>query len=129
MKRVVTLSLAVLVLAALAAAGSITLDVKEQTLGNGMKILVIPNPGVPRVVGHVYYKVGSINERPGITGIAHVHEHMMFKGTKMMGVTDFEKDAALDRRIDEVMDQIYREKYWKPDGDPAKIVELQKKSR
>ncbi|HNT33267.1 MAG TPA: insulinase family protein, partial [Candidatus Aminicenantes bacterium] len=69
MKRVLTLSLAVLVLAALAAAGSITLDVKEQTLGNGMKILVIPNPGVPRVVGHVYYKVGSINERPGITGI------------------------------------------------------------
>jgi len=128
MKRVLTLSLAGLVLAALAAAGPITLDVKEQTLGNGMKILVIPNPGVPRVVCHVYYKVGSINERPGITGIAHVHEHMMFKGTKMMGVTDFEKDAALDRRIDEVMDQIYREKYWKPDGDPAKIVELQKKA-
>ncbi|HPN17847.1 MAG TPA: insulinase family protein, partial [Candidatus Aminicenantes bacterium] len=69
MKRVLTLSLAGLVLAALAAAGPITLDVKEQTLGNGMKILVIPNPGVPRVVCHVYYKVGSINERPGITGI------------------------------------------------------------
>ncbi len=87
-----------------------------------MKILVIPNPGVPRVVGHVYYKVGSINERP-TSGIAHVHEHMMFRGKQMMGGTDFEKDAALDRRIDEVMDQIYREKYWKPDRRiRAKIV-------
>ena len=52
----------------------------------------------------------------------------MFKGTKMMGVTDFDKDAAIDRQIDDVMDQIYREKYWKADGgDKAKIAALQKK--
>ena len=128
MKRILTLSLAVLALAAFVSAGAITLDVKEHTLGNGMKILMIPKPGVPRVVCHVYYKVGSINENPGITGMAHVHEHLMFKGTKMMGVTDFEKDAVLDRQIDEVMSRIYREKYWKSDGDPARIAELQKKA-
>jgi len=128
MKRFLTLSLAVLVLAAFVAAGEITLNVKEHTLGNGMKILMIPKPGVPRVVCHIYYNVGSINERPGITGSAHIHEHLMFKGTRIMGVTDVEKDAAVDRQIDEVMDQIYREKYWKTNGDPAKIAALQKKA-
>lgn len=104
----------------------VKLEVKEHVLNNGMKILMIPKPGVPRVVCHVYYKVGSINERPGITGIAHVHEHMMFKGTKIMGVTDFEADDAINKKIDELMDKIYREKYWKKNGDQQKIAEWQR---
>jgi predicted Zn-dependent peptidase len=109
-------------IAGLAISAEITLDVREHVLANGMKILMIPKPGVPRVVCHVYFKAGSINEWPGVTGIAHVHEHMMFKGTRVMGVTDFEKDSAIDRRIDELMDKIYREMYWTPDGgDKAKI--------
>lgn len=128
MRRFSTLVLALLTLAGFAAAaGTLTLDVQEHVLGNGMKILMIPRPGVPRVVCHVYYKVGSINERPGITGIAHVHEHMMFKGTRVMGVTDFAKDAETDRAIDALMGQIYREKYWKADGgDAARIAQWQK---
>jgi predicted Zn-dependent peptidase len=129
MKRFFLAALALLVFTGLAASGAVKLDVKEHVLGNGMKILMIPKPGVPRVVCHIYFKVGSINERSGITGIAHVHEHMMFKGTEMMGVTDFAKDQAIDRKIDEVMDQIYREKYWKADGgDKAKLAELQKQA-
>jgi predicted Zn-dependent peptidase len=110
-----------------ALAAEVSLDVKEHVLPNGMKILMIQRPGVPRVVCHVYFKVGSINERPGITGIAHVHEHMMFKGTKMMGVTDFAADAALDRQIDELMGKIYHEKFWKSDGgDKQQIAQWQK---
>ncbi|HUU38406.1 MAG TPA: pitrilysin family protein [Candidatus Desulfaltia sp.] len=111
----------------LVVATEVTLDVKEHVLDNGLKILMIQKPGVPRVVCHVYFKVGSINERPGITGIAHLHEHMMFKGTKQMGVNDFEADAALDRRIDELMDKIYRQKFWEPEGgDRDKIAQWQK---
>ena len=116
MKRILALSAVLAVLAVAASAAEITLDVKEHVLANGMKILMIPKAGVPRVVCHVYFKVGSINERPGITGSAHVHEHLMFKGTKVMGVTDADKDAALDREIDGLMDQIYRERFWKADG-------------
>jgi len=108
------------------ASAEIKLEVKEHILANGMRILMIPKPGGPRLVCHIYYKVGSINERPGITGIAHIHEHMMFKGTKMMGVTDFEADDALNRQIDELMGKIYREKYWERDGDQQKIAEWQK---
>jgi len=91
----------------------VQLEVKEHVLPNGMKILMIPKPGVPRVVCHIYYKAGSINESPGTTGSAHIHEHLMFKGTRLMGVTDFAADEALNRQIDELMSKIYREKYWK----------------
>jgi predicted Zn-dependent peptidase len=129
MKRTWIGILVFVLLAFSAFSAEVTLDVKEHVLANGMKILMIKTPGVPRVVCHIYYKAGSINERPGITGIAHVHEHMMFKGTKMMGVTDFEADAAMDRRIDELMGKIYREKYWESDGgDQDKIAAWQKEA-
>jgi len=125
-KRILVLVTAALVLSAFALAGGVTLDVKEHILKNGMKILMIPKPGVPRVVCHIYFQVGSINERPGITGSAHVHEHLMFKGTEVMGVTDYGKDSEIDRKVDALMDRIYREKYWKADGDAAKIAGWQK---
>ncbi len=125
-KRIVVLVAAAFMLAALVRAAGVTLDVKEHVLQNGMKILMIPKPGVPRVVCHIYFKVGSINERPGITGSAHVHEHLMFKGTEVMGVTDYAKDTGIDRQIDALMDRIYREKYWRTDGDAAKIAAWQK---
>jgi predicted Zn-dependent peptidase len=127
MKRVLLFAAVFLGIMSLLVAAEVRLDVKEHVLPNGMKILMIQKPGVPRVVCHIYFKVGSINERPGITGIAHIHEHMMFKGTKLMGVTDFEADAAIDRKIDGLMDKIYREKYWKADGgDQEAIARWQK---
>jgi len=127
MKRTLVLLFTLLAFASLIIAAEVELDVKEHVLSNGLKILMLQKPGVPRVVCHIYYKVGSINERPGITGLAHLHEHMMFKGTKIMGITDFEKDDALNKKIDELMDKIYREKFWKADGgDKQKIAQWQK---
>jgi len=124
MKRFLIFLFTLLAFVSLVAAAEIQLTVKEHVLPNGMKILMIPKPGVPRVVCHIYFKVGSINERPGITGLAHIHEHMMFKGTKMMGVTDYTKDAEIDKKIDELMDKVYREKYWNADGgDKAKLAQ------
>ncbi len=129
MRRTWLFAFVFLLTVALVSSAEVTLNVQEHVLPNGLKILMIQNPGVPRVVCHVYFKVGSINERPGITGIAHLHEHMMFKGTKLMGVTDFEADAALDRQIDELMGEIYREKYWNADGgDKDKVAQWQKKA-
>jgi predicted Zn-dependent peptidase len=127
-KKLMTVFLTGFFLLVLAGPGraQVQLEVKEHVLPNGMKILMIPKPGVPRVVCHIYYKVGSINERPGTTGSAHIHEHLMFKGTKMMGVTDYAADEALNRQIDDLMNKIYREKYWKRDGDQAKIADWQK---
>lgn len=128
MKRYLGFLVSILVLISLSFSGEFKLDVKEHVLPNGMKILMIQKPGAPRVVCHIYYKVGSINERPGITGLAHLQEHMNFKGTKMMGVKDYEKDSEIDRKIDELMEKIYREKYWKTDGDKEKIAQWQKEA-
>lgn len=126
MKRIFILFFALTLLLSPVMATDIQLDVKEHTLANGLKILMIQKSDIPRVVCHIYYKVGSINEKPGITGIAHLHEHMMFKGTRLMGVTDFDKQADINNRIDELMQKIYREKFWNADGgDKEKIAQWQ----
>jgi predicted Zn-dependent peptidase len=54
-------------------------------------------------------KVGSSNERPGITGLAHLFEHMMFKGTKAVGTKDAERDAELNALQDKVQGEIRSE--------------------
>lgn len=119
--------LLVLLIQPRAASQSLNLEdwVQEHTLDNGLKILLVERHEVPRVVCHIYYKVGSAYEHPGITGISHFLEHMMFKGTRMMGVTDFEADDALNGKIDALMDKIYEEKFRKRNGDPEKVKSWQ----
>ncbi len=56
-------------------------EVQAFQLGNGMKVIVIENHRAPVVVSQVWYKVGGSYEHDGITGVSHVLEHMMFKGT------------------------------------------------
>lgn len=56
--------------------------IQEYTLDNGLKLIVRPDHRAPVVVSQVWYKVGSSYEHPGITGISHVLEHMMFQGTE-----------------------------------------------
>ncbi len=69
----------VVCLAPVAQAGG---EVREYRLENGMKVLVRPDHRAPVAVSQVWYKVGASDEHGGITGISHVLEHMMFKGTK-----------------------------------------------
>ena len=58
-----------------------TSGVRSYQLDNGMKVLVLENHRAPVVVSQVWYKVGGSYEHDGITGVSHVIEHMMFKGT------------------------------------------------
>ncbi|MDO9068215.1 MAG: insulinase family protein, partial [Deltaproteobacteria bacterium] len=58
-----------------------TLAVYEDSLANGLKILVLEKHDLPVASFQVWYRVGSRNERPGITGISHLLEHMMFKAS------------------------------------------------
>lgn len=68
--------------------------VQSYTLSNGMKILVIENHRAPIVVSQVWYKVGSSYEHDGITGVSHVLEHMMFKGTEKHPAGEFSDIVA-----------------------------------
>lgn len=70
---------------------NLNLDVKEHRLDNGLTILTLEDHSAPVVSYQVWFKVGSRNERPGITGISHLFEHMMFKGSKNIGPEEHAK--------------------------------------
>jgi zinc protease len=69
-------------------------QVWEGQLSNGMKLLVKPDHRAPVVVCMVWYKVGSMDETSGQTGVAHVLEHMLFKGTKAVPAGEFSRIIA-----------------------------------
>ncbi|HEX7373817.1 MAG TPA: pitrilysin family protein [Steroidobacteraceae bacterium] len=89
------LALFALALALPAAASAATLPGADQittkTLPNGLKIVVWPDKDIPNVAMYTFYKVGSRNERPGITGISHFFEHMMFNGTSTRAPGEFDR--------------------------------------
>lgn len=68
--------------------------VTEMRLANGMRIIVKEDHRAPTVAHMVWYKAGSIDETNGTTGVAHVLEHMMFKGTKTLKPGEFSKKVA-----------------------------------
>jgi len=69
-------------------------QVQEFKMANGMKVLVREDHRAPVVVSQVWYKVGSSYEHSGITGVSHVLEHMMFKGTKKHAAGEFSRIIA-----------------------------------
>jgi zinc protease len=78
------------VLATPVAAQSVTSDPPATfTLGNGMQVVVIPDHRTPVVTQMVWYKVGSADETPGKSGLAHFLEHLMFKGTEKHPAGEF----------------------------------------
>ncbi|MEI7704922.1 MAG: pitrilysin family protein [Deltaproteobacteria bacterium] len=60
-------------------------------LGNGLRIRILPARDVPAVSYYTFFGVGSRNERPGITGISHLFEHMMFNGSERYGPKEFDR--------------------------------------
>ena len=85
------------------------LPVLETNLSNGMKVLLAARHDEPSVAGGWVAHVGSANERPGITGIAHLFEHMMFKGTTTIGTTDAPKDFEILAEQEKVRDTMREE--------------------
>jgi zinc protease len=77
--RVVALIL--LVLTSVSPAAELAFPIEKHMLDNGLMVLLIPDHSAATVTLQVWYKTGSRNERPGITGISHLFEHLMFKGT------------------------------------------------
>ena len=66
-------------------------QVFETVLSNGLKVILLENHKAPLVTFHVWYRVGSRNEAWGKTGLSHMLEHMMFKGTKKIGPEEFSR--------------------------------------
>src|SRR3954462_5914670 len=114
--------------------------VNEQTLPNGMRVLLVERHDDPTVAGGWVAHVGSANERPGITGIAHLFEHMMFKGTRTIGTKDYAQDQQVIAEQEKVREQMrheeakMREAYrrgeiddlLKPENKTERLKELEK---
>ncbi len=83
----------VLVVASLFTVGAIA-QTSEYKLANGLRVIVKEDHRAPTVVSMVWYKAGSTDEFNGTTGVAHVLEHMMFKGTKAVPGGEFSKRIA-----------------------------------
>jgi len=84
-----------------------TLEEKVKTfdLKNGMKFLVVERHEAPVVFCAVAYNVGAANEWPNVTGISHMLEHMMFKGTQMMGTKNYKKEIPYIEQTDALGDK------------------------
>src|SRR5947199_3242925 len=65
--------------------------VQEHALSNGLQIRLLADPSLPIATLYSFFRVGSRNEQPGITGISHLFEHMMFNGSKKYGPKEFDR--------------------------------------
>jgi predicted Zn-dependent peptidase len=135
------LSVVVAAESALEASDIAKVPVESFELANGMRFLMVRRPELTTVSAGWVAHVGSSNERPGITGLSHFFEHMMFKGTRTIGTTDISRDLQILDQQETIQDQmraIYRnqrERYrlgeiddpYDPAARPPELVELQKK--
>jgi predicted Zn-dependent peptidase len=100
--------------------------VKEHTLANGMKLLMVERHTSPTVAAWIRFKVGGVDERSDERGLAHLLEHMLFKGTKTLGTTDYGAEKPLLDKLESVANRILLEKAKREKGDPALIASLEK---
>ncbi len=85
------------------------ITVQEHTLSNGMRWLLYEQHDSPTIAAGWTARVGSVNERPGITGLSHFFEHMMFKGTKTIGTKDIDEDLRLIEEQEKIRDAMRAE--------------------
>ena len=98
--------------------------VREHTLANGMKLLMVDRHTSPTVAAWIRFKVGSVNERSDEHGMAHLLEHMLFKGTKTLGTLDYEAEKKLQPQIEETAQALMAEQLKREKADQQKIAEL-----
>ncbi len=89
-------------------AQEIALDVREQTLKNGMKVLLLPRKNTFTVSTYLRFRAGSVHEQAGKTGLSHMLEHMMFKGTRQLGTVDPDGEEPILQKLDRLHVELSR---------------------
>jgi predicted Zn-dependent peptidase len=107
--KLLTTLLATSLAAPLAGAEKPQIQVEELVLANGMRWLLFERHEAPTISAGWVAHVGSVNEREGITGISHFFEHMMFKGTHVIGTTDIDTDLKLVDEQEKVREEMRAE--------------------
>lgn len=114
-----------MLLPALAAATPLAEKVVEQRLANGLRLLVVERHDTPTVAAYLTIGVGSVHETSETRGVAHLLEHMLFKGTETLGTTDYQKERPLNEAIERVGSELDGLRLQK-DADPARVAALEK---
>lgn len=83
----------------------------------------------PVVSCMIVFKVGGVNERPGITGVAHLYEHMAFKGTRTLGTKNYPKESVVLKRLDQAWSDLRAEQDKGSQADRNRLVEDEKRFR
>jgi len=122
----------VLVLALLAAAAVCAQSladfekrVTEFTLSNGLHFIILERHEAPVVSFHSYVNAGSVNDPSGETGIAHMFEHMAFKGTQQIGTKDYTAEKQAMDEVERIYDRYDEERARGVKADPEKLRSLQ----
>ena len=97
----------------------------EHTFSNGLKLLMIERHTSPTVAPYILFRAGSVDESNDSRGIAHMLEHMLFKGTKTIGTRDYEKEKPVLAEIDRIGDALDLERAKGSRADEANIAELE----
>ncbi|MDD2852120.1 MAG: pitrilysin family protein [Desulfuromonadaceae bacterium] len=126
MKRIIGLVVLWALCATTAHAATLEEKVVEHTLKNGMKILMVERHTSPTVSAWIRFRVGSVDERSDERGIAHLLEHMLFKGTTTLGTKDYAAEKPLLDKIETTAQAIMAEKAQRGKADTAKLETLQK---
>lgn len=100
--------------------------VVEHTMKNGMKLLMVERHTSPTVSAWIRFRVGSVDERSDERGIAHLLEHMLFKGTTTLGTKDYAAEKPILDRIENIAITLTAEKAKREKSDTVKIVALEK---
>jgi predicted Zn-dependent peptidase len=101
-RSTIALAMTILLCSLPAVAQDASVPVREEFLDNGMKLLLVERHESPTVTAGWVTHVGSVNEEVGATGIAHLFEHMMFKGSPTIGTSDYGKEAEIMAKLDEL---------------------------
>jgi len=99
--------------------------VTEFTLGNGLHFIVLRRPEAPVASMVAYVNVGSANDPAGKTGLAHMLEHMAFKGTETLGTTNWPEEKKWLADIEAIYDKLDAEKNKGPRGSEETIKKLE----
>ena len=100
--------------------------VTEFTLPNGLRFLIIERHDAPVVSFHTYVNVGSVDDPSGETGIAHMFEHMAFKGTNEIGTTNYAAEKLALAKVESAFAAYQRENLKEGGRDPAKVEQVEK---
>ncbi len=120
--RVVVL---LLIVPMMAAAQDIEERVIEHTLDNGLKLLMMERHTAPIIAPYIIFKSGSVDETSDSRGIAHMLEHMLFKGTKTIGTKDYEAEKVVLDEIDQIGDALDAERAKGAQADKEKVAQLE----